>query len=54
MVLDFRGKLLWDQGKTLCKTEVEWVQEAMQRALETTLPGKTLAVAVPTHLLLRL
>lgn len=48
MVLDFRGKLLWDQGKILCKTEVGWVQ----RALEITLPEKTLAMAVPPHLLL--
>lgn len=50
-MLDFRGRLLWDQGKILRKTAVEWVQE-MQRALEMTLPAKMLAVAVPAHLLL--
>lgn len=37
-----------------CKTEAEWVQEEMQKSSEMTLPGKTLAVAVPSHLLMRL
>lgn len=33
------------------QNKVEWVQEVMQKALEMTLPGKTLAVAGPAHLL---